>query len=284
MPRSASLVCACVFTGVLGAGVLGWTAVASAQGTGEGASRVPDFSGLWQRDDPLMQFMPPPEGYQPLLREHPEHVRNPQGDELPFIADPSDPLLQPWVSANIADKNHRQLDLGETILPAHSLCWPSGVPAALRLREPVRFLQHGDRVTIVYQRDHQIRRIYLGEEHPENIEPSWYGHSIGHFDSDNLVVDTVGLNNKTTVDWWGTPHTEQIHVVEKYRIMEGGRMMEVLFTVEDPGAFTRPWSAVVHYRRLGANAQFNEVVCAENNKDASTGRDFPIPLAAKADF
>ncbi len=239
---------------------------------------VPSFAGFWQRDDqPFMQFVAPHSGRGPL-REHPDFVRV-AGDQQPFAADPNDPLLLPWASDVIADVNRRQLIEGAIILPAHSLCWPSGVPGALRMREPVRFLQTADLVTIIYQRDHQVRRIHLNAAHSADAPMSWYGESVGHYERDTLVVDTIGLNDRTTTDWYHTPHTEQLHVVERYRIVDGGNRLEVHFTVSDPGTFTVPWSAMVHYRILGESVQFNEVVCAENNKDASTGRDYPIPMA-----
>lgn len=239
---------------------------------------VPSFAGLWQRDDqPFMQFLAPESGRGPL-REHPEYVRV-AGDQQPFAGDPNDPLLLPWASDVIADINRRQLVEEEVILPAHSLCWPSGVPGSLRMREPIRLLQEENMVMIIYQRDHQVRKIHLNRSHSDNVPMSWYGESVGHYEGDTLVVDTIGLNDRTTTDWYHTPHTEHLHVVERYRIVDGGNRLEVHFTVADPGTFTVPWSAVVHYRNLGENAQFNEVVCAENNKDASTGRDYPVPMA-----
>jgi hypothetical protein len=183
----------------------------------------------------------------------------------------------------VAEVNNRILVEQEIVLPAHSLCWPSGVPGALRMREPVRFLQEEDMVTLIYQRDHQVRRIHLNVAHTDDPAKSWYGESVGHYEGDTLVVDTIGLNDRTTSDWFGTPHSDKIHVVERYRIIDDGARMEVRFTVSDPGAFTQPWHSVVHYRSLGENAEFNEIVCAENNKDASTGLDYPIPMSDLAE-
>jgi hypothetical protein len=244
---------------------------------------VPDFSGTWQRNDqPYMQFLPPESGQGPV-REHPVQKRHPtEGDNRPFIADPTDPLLKPWAAAVLKDKAYRQIVNQEEILPAHSLCWPAGVPGNLRLREPLQILQEPKQVTFIYQRDHQVRRIYLDEQHSANPKISWYGESVGRYEGDTLVVDTVGLDARSMVDWYGTPHTEKIHVVERYRMIDGGQRMEVTFTVTDPDTFTRPWTAKVHYRR-GA-AQIEEIVCAENNKNASTNEYYPVPMAAKADF
>jgi hypothetical protein len=266
------------------AGVLGMLLLVRAGDAGAqepAKSAVPDFSGYWQRNDPpVMQFLPPDSGQGPL-REHPVQKR--QGaDNRPFIGDPADPLLTPWAAAVIKDKAYRQIVDGEEILPAHSLCWPAGVPGNLRLREPLQFLQEPKLITMLYQRDHQVRRIALDQPHSKNPKKTWYGESVGHYDGDVLVVDTIGLNDKTTVDWYGTPHSDAIHVVERYKMIDGGRNMEVTFTVTDPKAFTQPWSAKVHYRR--GNAAIEEIVCAENNKNAATNEDYPVPVAARADF
>ena len=246
-----------------------------------GAPTVPDFSGTWQRfDPPMMMFQPPPSGQGPV-RVHPAHAEivNTLGV---FIGDPNDPLLKPWVSQALKDKAYRQLVEEEEILPAHSLCWPSGVPGNLRLREPVQFLQTPGQITLLYQRDHQVRRIYINVPHTANPKKTWYGESVGHYEGDVLVVDTIGLNDKTSVDWWLTPHSDEIHVVERYKMIDGGRTLEVHFTVEDPKAFNEPWSAIVHYRRGVANIE--EIICAENNKNASTNDDYPVPMSAKLDF
>jgi hypothetical protein len=269
---AAALLAVTIACGAVAAGI----SEASAQG-----AALPDFSGYWQRNDPpLMQFLPPASGQGPL-REHPVQKR--QGaDNRPFIGDPRDPLLKPWAQAVIKENTYRQIVDGEEILPAHSLCWPAGVPGNLRLREPLQFLQEPHQITMIYQRDHQVRRIYLNQPHSKNPKKSWYGESVGHYEGDVLVVDTIGLNDKTTVDWYNTPHTDAIHVVERYKMIDGGRNMEVTFTVDDPNTFTQPWSAIVHYRR--GNAQIEEIVCAENNKYAQTGKDYPIPVASKLDF
>lgn len=244
-------------------------------------SAVPDFSGTWQRfDPPMMMFMPPPAGRGPV-RVHPAHEKK-VNDLGIYIGDPGDPLLKPWVAQALKDKAYRQIVEQEEVLPAHSLCWPSGVPGNLRLREPVQFLQTPGQITLLYQRDHQVRRIYMNVPHSANPPKSWYGESVGHYEGDILVVDTIGLNDRTSVDWWLTPHSDEIHVIERYKMTEGGRMLEVSFTVEDPKAFTESWSAVVHYRR--GTAPIEEIICAENNKNASTNEDYPVPMSAKADF
>lgn len=264
-----------------GAG-LAFALASSSDGRAASAPGVIDFSGYWQRNDqPFMQFNPPPTGQGPL-REHPVQKRK-AGDNRPFIADWTDPLLKPWAQQVIKDKAYRQLVDQEEILPAHSLCWPAGVPGALRLREPMQFLQEPNMITFIFQRDHTVRRIILNQkEHTKNLKPSWYGESLGRYEGDTLVVDTIGVDDRSTVDWYGTPHTDAIHVVERYRMVDNGQRMEVTFTVDDPNTFTQPWTAVVNYRRMAPGIE--EIVCAENNKNASTNEDYPVPMATKADF
>jgi hypothetical protein len=118
-----------------------------------------------------------------------------------------------------------------------------------------------------------------------------FGESIGHYENgDTLVVDTIRLNTRTFVDSFRTPHTEQLHVIERFRIIDGGKALEVNVHVEDPGAFTMPWNALQRYRRVerGPLAEAvcaeNEAVCAENNANFFNYDVEPIPTAAKPDF
>jgi hypothetical protein len=88
--------------------------------------------------------------------------------------------------------------------------------------------------------DHQVRRVYLNVPHSANLKPSWFGESVGHYEDDSLVVDTVGLSRRTFVDNYLTPHTDQLHVVERFHVINDGKTLEVNVHVEDPGAFTTP--------------------------------------------
>jgi hypothetical protein len=117
------------------------------------------------------------------------------------------------------------------------------------------------------------------------MKPSWYGHSVGRYEGNSLVIDTRGQNDKASVDRYGTPRSEKIRVVERYTIAPDGRTMTVNLTVEDPDTFTTPWSARVTYRRVAIEGNvIAERICSENNKDASTGKDYPVPMSARADF
>ena len=251
-----------------------------AQATAQPAAKgdVPDFSGFWQKaGDYASTFEQPDSGPGPVVDPKP----HPNGG-IPWIGDYTNPILKPKAAAAVKATGDRILG-GQEDLPAYSLCWPSGVPQALNLREPVQFLQTPSLITMIYQRDHQVRRIYLNEPHSKNPPKTWYGESVGHYEGkDTLVVDTIGLNDKTETDKFGTPHSDKMHVIERYRLIDGGKAMRVDFTVDDPVMFNMQWSAKANYTR--ARGPVEEIICAENNRAISTGRDYPIPVAVKADF
>jgi hypothetical protein len=200
------------------------------------------------------------------------------------VADVSNPILQPWARESLRKLNARAFS--EPVFPTpKERCWPIGVPGWLLYPvTPVYFLQTPNEVVLIWQEDHMIRHIYLTDEHSPNVKPSWFGESIGHYENgDTLVVDTIGLNTRTFVDSYQTPHTEQLHVVERYRIIEGGKAIEAVAHVEDPGAFTMPWTAYQRYRHV-EQGPLGEEVCAENNADFFGYKVQPIPTATTPDF
>ena len=208
-----------------------------------------------------------------------------------FVADLSNPILQPWVKEALRKANVEALSGGANRSQPTpvSRCSPAGVPGTLLLRlQPMYIAQTPKEVVFLYQSDHQIRHIYLDVPHSQTVTPSWYGESIGHYEGDTLVVDTVGITTKVPVDYYMTPHTEKLHVIERYHLVNDGRTLEVNFTVDDPGAFTMPWSASQRYQKV-ANSPLEEYACAEGLANASLAEDpgqaqFPIPRAQVPDF
>jgi hypothetical protein len=112
--------------------------------------------------------------------------------------------------------------------------------------QPMFFVQTPKQVWMIYSGNQEVRRIYLDVPHTANPTPSWYGESVGHYEGDTLMVDNIAQNDKTFIDNYRTPHTEKLHVVERWRMVDGGEGMEVVFTVEDPDAFYQPWTGTRH--------------------------------------
>jgi hypothetical protein len=147
---------------------------------------------------------------------------------------------------------------------------PSGVPMLHNRRGgSIQFLQTPTQITILNARDQQARHIYLNVPHSKNPKHSWYGESVGHYEgTDTLVVDTIAQNDKTQIDRFGTTHSDQIHVIERFKLSPDRKNMEVQFTVIDPGAYTMPWSARVRFAQRAG--EWDEQVCAENNRFVGT--------------
>src|ERR1700704_5330865 len=173
---------------------------------------------------------PPPVSGDPA---HP-YVPNNVGKQPTFrVADLNNPNLTQFAKDALKKANDEVLR-GKAMYARESRCWATGVPVyLLNPGGPTFFLQTPQKVTAIWQLDHQVRHIYLNVPHSADPKPSWYGESVGHYDGDTLVVDTIGLNTKTFVDAYRTPHTEQLHVVERWRMTNGGKAMEVLIHVED---------------------------------------------------
>jgi hypothetical protein len=160
-------------------------------------------------------------------------------------------------------------------------CRPSGVPNAILLPGPMQILQEHGQVTILYQRDHQIRRAYItgSKEHSRNLKPTPYGESIAWYEGDTLVIDTIGMTADTPIDMFGTPHTEALHVEERYRLINNGTQLEVGIYIEDPNTFNRPFRTRMVYNRNNGT-QIIEEVCAENNRLPTEGAGmYSIPTA-----
>ena len=253
------------------------------------------------------EFTPPPSGPGPVRRD-PAHPRvsnddyRARGAQPTFpMGDLSSPILQPWAREVLRRRNELVLS-GKAAFPRQASCWPVGVPAFLLYPvQPVYFVQTPKEIIMTWQADHQIRHVYLTDRHSAQVKTSWYGESIGHYEGDTLVVDTVGLDARTAVDGFQTPHTEQLHVVERFHLINGGKTLEVNIHVEDPGAFTTPWNAIQNYRRVepgvaenpdplnpvsstSAEGPMIEASCAENPNSLMGMASIPVPQTVRPDF
>jgi hypothetical protein len=248
---------------------------------------VPDFSANiagWVNIEP--DFLPVPGAPGPVTFD-PAHPYVSNGDarrkgiQPTFrIADLTHPNLKPWAKEIMKRENEKVLAGGIGYTPRSS-CMPAGVPGFLMfpVAEPILFIQTPKQVTMIFAGDTQVRRVYLDVPHSASPKPSWYGESVGHYEGDTLVIDTIGLNKKTYVDNYRTPHTEKLHVVERWRLVDD-MTLEVNFTVDDPDTFNAPWTAIHHYRRIQRQMAYEEF-CAENNQQMF---DYNIPVAHKPDF
>jgi len=287
-------------------------AAATTPAFGQGAvppTSAPDFSGQWGRYFSFA-FEPPASG--------PGPVRNiaglPRADVGLRIGDYNSPILKPKAAAVVKKRGEMELT-GASFPDPRNQCRPEPPPFILGLEFEIQILQREDKIDILYVYGQQVRRIRMNASHPTTPAPSWYGDSVGHFEGDTLVVDTVGfkVGPLSMVDIYGTPHSEALHLVERYhlvdrqsavqslkqlesenRLVVGGTVagitdpkdkspaLQVQFTVEDDNVFTMPWSAAVTYLR--DTAPWLEVPCGENN-GFSFGLDpAGFPHADKPDF
>jgi hypothetical protein len=226
-----------------------------------------------------------PGGPQPVTFD-PAHryVPNGSGEQSTFrVADVNNPNLTDFAKAELKKSNDMVLS-GFAMYARESRCWMSGTPTyLLNPAQPTFILQEPKKVTMVWQMDQQIRHIYMDVPHSANPKPSWYGESVGHWEGDTLVVDTIGQNTKTFIDNYRTPHTEKLHVVERFHLIEGGEKLQADITIEDPGALKQPLHVMHQWRK--APGPITESRCAEGEMVNPFGqRAEPIPVASKADF
>jgi len=259
-------------------GGIGFSAERAAQ------TPIPDFSSAivgWSGQG--VNFISPPRGPHEVTND-PAHRFQPngRGEAREFrIADLTNPILQPWAREELRKVNERILS-GKPGYTRSVSCWALGVPEFLLSPvQPLYFIQTPKEVVMIQQMDQQVRHVYLNVPHSRRVRPSWYGESVGHYESNTLVVDTIGTNDRTWVDNYRTPHTNRLHTVERFHLIDGGKVLEVNVHVEDAGAFTMPWDTIQRFDRVELGPML-EASCAENNQ--SVGDTEPMPIATKADF
>ena len=250
----------------------------------DAASAIPDFSGTWARN--AFNFEPPASGPGPIanLRRVGEDASRyiMGGDPVPLVGDYKNPILKPETAAIVKRMGEFSAS-GHDIPDPSNQCAAYSPPYLLQMQQRVQIFQLSDHIIFIYSQDDQVRRVRLNGSHPAHVTPTPMGDAVAHYEGDTLVVDTIGLNDKTYVDNYRTPHTTQLHVVERFRIVDEGKTLEVKVRVEDPGAFAMSWNAMQRYRRV-EDAPLEEMVCADNNSDHFNQGLAPIPEAGKPDF
>ncbi len=236
---------------------------------------VPDFNGVWARE---VHGYPKP---------YYQSGRSGNGSGRNIIEDGYDnEYLKPWV-VELLERDELVTASGRTIVTPHSICYPESVPYIYGGTQ-VQILQTPDEITMIYGDQGQWRTIYMNRPHLSPVVPSWWGDSVGHFEGDTLVIDTVGLAvnpQAGSMGRYGTPHSEGLHLIERWRflrdgetstappprnasfdaaaVVEGGKDMRLTFTLEDPVAYRKPWSVTIDYYEL--DARLREFACAENS-------------------
>lgn len=262
----------------------------------------PNLQGLWTRTGSVRgSYDPPPHGGPGPIVQDPRYpwrrarawdqLRPPANVPTPenfirivdaWVPDLSNPILRPATreylgqiaKQELADIPHMQLQ---------TMCMAPGVPHVLNLFEHMQVLQTPDEVVFLYSRNNLVRHVYLNHKHGNRDDHSWWGDSVGHYEGDTLVVDSIGTNEMTNVDRYGTPHSEKMRIVERYRMSDDGGILEVHITVEDHESFTVPWSARADYKP--SNAAWLETICPENaEREFWPGRPIYLPKDETPDF
>jgi hypothetical protein len=219
----------------------GQSAAPAVKPTPRASDGKPDFNGLWGPDHNFIYDI------SSALKK---------GDVLP---------LQPW-----AEKVTRER---MSNADPEARCLPAGVPRMAPY--PWKIVQQPKLMVFLFEGNiHTYRQIFLdGRGHPDDPDPTWYGHSIAKWEGDTLVVDSIGFNDKFWFDFAAHPHTEKLHITERYRRPDYSHL-DYEVVIDDPGAYTRPFTMYGH-SPLVENSEIIEYICNENNQDVGhiVGKD-----------
>jgi hypothetical protein len=223
---------------------------------------------------------PPPVSFDPAHR----YVPNGSGEQPTFrVADLNNPNLTQFAKDGLKKSNDMVLS-GFAMYARESRCWATGVPTyLLNPAQPTFILQEPKKVTMMWQMDQQVRHIYMDVPHSRNPKPSWYGESVGHYEGAMLVVDTIGQNTQTFIDNYRTPHSDKLHVIERFHLVDGGNTLQADITIEDPVALAQPLRVVHKWRKV--QGPMTESRCADGESfNPFSQQAEPIPTASKFDF
>jgi len=280
-------------------------AMGQTQGPAQAAPSIPDFSRFW-RHQSLPGLEPLASGPTSLTNRS---RRNGVSNYNELVGDYTNPILKPEAAAEVKKKGELSI-AGVTYPSPANQCWPEPVPFIFK-NFGMMMIQRSQEVMILYDEGPDVRHVRMNQPHPAKMTPSWYGDSVGHYEGDTLVIDTVGTRTDRPfpmLDLYGTPYTKALHVVERYRLIdyeaaqEGlqrdakenqrvpgdldpayrGKFLQVTFTVEDEGVFTMPWTATITYRP--ARDPWQETICAENTHEYYYNKESDVPTASKPDF
>ena len=291
----------------------------------DGQNAIPDLSGVWGRN--VFNFEPAgATGPQPLrnLRRAGPDASTPVvvGDPVPLVGDYMNPILRPEAAAVVKQRGEMSAS-GHDFPDPSNQCATLSPPYLFTIQLGMQLLQRKNEVVILYNNNQQVRHVRLNSAHPRNLKPTTTGDSIGRYEGDSLIVDTVGIKLMpwTTADRFGTPQSDMMHVIERYRLIDANEAKDALMQqekrdgcvcggegdsafvrpngaapidamydkglrvevrVEDPKVYTTPWTGNVTYMHVKRN--WAEGVCAENNTDVLHQGFEHVPTAAQSDF
>lgn len=207
------------------------------------ANAAANLNGLWQTVDP------------------PQALHTLSGELPPML-----PAARQLYEQHLAARQRSDLSFDNTLR-----CQPPGLPRIYLEHMPFEIQQQDDAVYVLYQWNRLFRVIEMSTSHDhQNIYgPTFLGFAVGHWDEAALVIDTIGFNDTTLLDSAGLPHSEDLHITERWKLQHSGQAIDVLVTVEDAKTFTAPWQFRMHFRKLPAAVEIHEDVCLEHQRQIS---------------
>jgi hypothetical protein len=201
----------------------------------------PDLNGIW--DHPYVPDM---------TKDGP----NQKGaGALPFT---------PW-----GENNFKTYDVSKFDYTGH--CLPFGLMRSVNVGGyPIQIVQYGQYLALLFEQNTWFHVVAMGRDHPKDLEATWFGDSVGKWDGDTLVIDTIGFNGRTRLDTLGHPHSDQMHVIERYQYTDPDHIAYEV-TVDDPKTYTKPWKNSRTFTRMKPGQELIEYSCEENNRDFSEG-------------
>lgn len=210
----------------------------------------PDLSGIWDK---------------PRVQDMSQSSTGAQCGSLTMGCKQEGPGQLPFTAAGLAKYNQR--DEEAIVFDPGAHCWPEGYVRSWGTSYPAEIFQTPSRMAVLFENYGAFHVIPTdGREHPKNLEPAWFGNSVGSWEGDTLVVDSIGFNDKTWIDTARHPHSEAMHVVERFDRLDATHLGYQV-TIEDPGIFTRAFTNKRVFVLMKPGQELMELVCEENNKD-----------------
>jgi hypothetical protein len=241
-----ALLAAMAFSSVLSAQFTPGSAGAKAQQAGLMSGGTPDLSGIWDTD----------------FQGRGGIRLNTWDSSDPFAVHPEQAPMTPWAAEKFKDARPpfgAKQTFNDTNDPVQRYCDPPGVPRIYMYPWEMTFIQTPKVVYILYEYTKVWREIAMDRAHPKDPDSSWMGDSIGKYEGDTFVIDTIGFNDKTWLDQTGHPHSDALHVTERFRRLDHERL-ELSVTIDDPKAYTKTFSAAKVYKLT--TAPMGETLCA----------------------